>query len=82
MYSPESAVSRPGPILRISALFQNHKFGNWNEYVSKANAIPLKIMIDNAQFTLESVATAVEAQKIDDALFKLPPDTTLEKSPF
>ena len=65
-----------------SKLFENHKYGNFHDYVSKANAIPLKIIIDNVQYSLESVATAVEEQKIDEAIFALPANAQLEKSPF
>ena len=38
--------------------------------------------IDNPQFILESVATEIKPMKLDDALFKLPPDAKLEKSPY
>ncbi|WP_276373201.1 hypothetical protein [Chryseolinea sp. H1M3-3] len=65
-----------------SRLFENHRFGNFYEYVSKANAVPLKIIIDNVQFALESVATVVQEEKVDDQIFVLPPDAVLEKSPF
>jgi hypothetical protein len=63
-------------------LFENHKFGNFYEFVLKSRAVPLKISIDNVQFSMESVATSVEEQKIDDTLFKLPEDATLEKNPY
>ncbi len=63
-------------------LFENFKFGNWYAYVSKAKAMPLKMIIENVQFTVESIATAIDAQKVDDQLFKLPAGATLEKSPF
>ena len=65
-----------------SKLFQNFKFQNRYEYLSRTNAVPLKIIIDNAQFSVESTATEVLAQKIDDALFVLPPNVTLEKNPY
>ena len=63
-------------------LFENHKFGNFYDYVVKSRALPLKITIDNVQFFMESVATSVEEQKIDDTLFKLPEDAMLEKNPY
>jgi hypothetical protein len=63
-------------------LFEKHKFGNWYDYVSKAKALPLKMMIDNPQFSLESIATNIQPQKVDDQIFKLPADTKLEKSPY
>ena len=62
--------------------FENHKFGNWSEYISRSGALPLKISIDNPQFVLESVATEIKPMKLDNALFKLPPDAKLEKSPY
>lgn len=63
-------------------LFENHKFGNWHQYLSQSKAVPLKIMVDNVQFSLVSVATAVQPQKIEDQLFALPADAKLQKSPF
>ena len=63
-------------------LFENHKYGNFYEFLSHAKAIPLKIIIDNVQFSMESVATAIQAQKVDDQRFVLPANVPLEKSPF
>lgn len=62
--------------------FENHKFGNFYAYVLKSQAVPLKITIDNVQFSMESVATSIEEQKIDHALFALPENATLEKNPY
>lgn len=53
-------------------LFANHKFMNWSEYISKANALPLKAIVDNAQFTWESIASEVQEMKLDAAFFELP----------
>ncbi len=63
-------------------LFANHKFGNWYDYLSKSNALPLKVIIDNAQFTLESVATEVKPMKLDGKEFTLPTGIKTEKSPY
>jgi hypothetical protein len=63
-------------------LFENHKFGNFSEYVSKSKAVPLKIVVDNAQFNMESVADSVVEEKINDELFHLPQDAVLEKNPY
>ena len=63
-------------------LFENHKFGNWYQYLSQSKAVPLKLMIDNAQFSLVSMATNIQPEKIDDQFFALPADAKLEKSPF
>ena len=65
-----------------SKLYINHLFGNWSVYLSKTNAIPLKMIIDNAQFTLEGIATAVKPMKLDQALFTLPAGVKTDKSPY
>ena len=62
--------------------FEKHKFGNLAEYVAKTGAVPLKMFIDNVQFTLETVAASIEKQKIDEGIFELPADATLQKSPY
>jgi len=63
-------------------LFVNHKFGNWYDYVQKANAVPLKMVIDTEQFSMESVATEIKPGKLDDKVFTLAPGTKTEKSPY
>jgi hypothetical protein len=63
-------------------LFVNHKFGNWYDYLSKSNSLPLKYIIDNAQFTFESIATAIKAMKLDKTLFELPANAKTMKSPY
>jgi hypothetical protein len=63
-------------------LFVNHKFGNWFDYLSKSNSLPLKSIIESAQFTMESVATEVKPMKLDTKTFELPTGTKTEKSPY
>jgi hypothetical protein len=63
-------------------IFESHKFGNWYEYVSRTNALPLKFVIENAQFILESTATEVKPMKLESALFQLPTDAKTMKSPY
>jgi hypothetical protein len=63
-------------------LFINHKYGNWYAYLQKANAVPLKIIIDTAELTMESVATEIKPGKLDDKMFTLAPDAKTEKSPY
>jgi hypothetical protein len=65
-----------------ATLFENFKYQNWYEYLSRANALPLKMIIDNSQFYLESVATEVQKKKIDASMFKLPAGVKLEKNPY
>lgn len=63
-------------------LFINHKFGNWYDYVLRSKALPLKSIVENAQFILVSEATAVKAMKLEDVFFRLPPDSKTMKSPY
>jgi len=63
-------------------LFANHKFGNWFDYLSKSNSLPLKSVIETAQFTMESVATEVKPMKLDTKTFELPTGIKTEKSPY
>ena len=63
-------------------LFVNHKFGNWFDYLSKSNALPLKSIIDTAQFTLESTATEIKPTKLDAKMFELPAGVQTAKSPY
>jgi hypothetical protein len=60
----------------------NHKFGNWYTFLSKSNSLPLKSIIDNAQFTVESTATEVKEMKLDKAFFDLPANLKTMKSPY
>jgi hypothetical protein len=62
--------------------FEKHKFGNWSEYIMRANSLPLKIIIDSPQFALESTATEVQAMTLDSKLFQLPAGSKTEKSPY
>jgi hypothetical protein len=63
-------------------LFVNHKFGNWYDFVSKSNSLPLKSIVDNGQFTIESIAIEVKPMKIDVAIFDLPANAKSMKSPY
>lgn len=58
--------------------FKNHLFGNWSFYTSKTEAIPLKMIIDNNMFIVESTAIKVENLKLDDSIFIKP---NLEEQP-
>ena len=65
-----------------SKLFINHALNNWYAYLSKANALPLKIIIDNYQFTMVSIATEIKPVKLDKAMFILPAGTKSIKSQY
>jgi len=62
-------------------LYAGHLYGNWYTYISKANAIPLKFIVYNDNFTLEGIATAIKPMKLDPAFFTLPAGTKTEKGP-
>lgn len=64
------------------SLYAKHRFANLSEYIARTNAVPLKIVVDNPQFTLESTATAITKEKIDDNLFLLPNNAKLQKSTY
>jgi hypothetical protein len=63
-------------------LYEKHKFGNWHEFLSRANAVPLKIVVDNPQFVIESIATEIIPMKLDSKEFELPAGAQTEKSPY
>lgn len=63
-------------------LFENHKYGNWYDFLSKSNSLPLKIISDNSQFTLESIAVEVKEMKLDKAFFELPANAKIIKSTY
>jgi hypothetical protein len=64
-----------------SKLFSRHLYQNWYAYLEKAHAVPLKMIIDNAQFTAVSIATSVTPKKLDASMFILPAGTTTAKDP-
>jgi hypothetical protein len=63
-------------------LYANHQYGNWYSYLQKANAVPLKMIVDNAQLTMESVATEVKPLQLDKSMFTLPANVKTMKSPY
>lgn len=63
-------------------LFVNHKFGNWYDFLSKSNSLPLKSIVTNSQFTLKSVATAINEMELDKTFFDLPAGAKTMKSPY
>jgi hypothetical protein len=64
------------------SLFENHKFGNWYDFLKESNSLPLKMIIDNAQFTMENIATEVKEMKLNEKDFQLPENTKTAKSPY
>lgn len=62
--------------------FINHKLGNWYDFVSRSNSLPLKIVLDNPQFIFISTAVEIKSLKLDDILFMIPENVKTEKSPW
>ncbi len=65
-----------------SKLYENHKYGNWSAYISQSNALPLKIIIENAQFTMTSLASEVTSMELEKKTFELPENSQTAKSPY
>lgn len=65
-----------------SKLFINHKYGDWYEYLSRSNALPLKEIVDSDDFLMEMVATEIIPSKLESSIFQLPEGLLVEKSPF
>ncbi|MBF9239653.1 hypothetical protein I2I05_19830 [Hymenobacter sp. BT683] len=63
-------------------LYQAHRYGNWYAYLSKAGAVPLKMVIETPQFSMESVATGVHPMKLGNTFFAIPADAQTSKSPY
>jgi hypothetical protein len=63
-------------------LFRNYQFGNWHEYLTKSGAIPLKYIIQNNLFTMESTAVAVQQMKLDLKVFTLETGVQTMASPY
>ncbi|MEO8885943.1 MAG: hypothetical protein ABI367_07755 [Mucilaginibacter sp.] len=62
-------------------LFEKHKFGNFAFYLSMAHAIPLKMIVETAQYAVESTATQIKPMKLDNTMFKLPAGVHTAKNP-
>jgi hypothetical protein len=69
-------------LLVDTALFVNHKFGNWYEFLLKSNSLPLKTIVNNGQFVMESIATEVKEMKLEKTMFELVEGVKTMKSPF
>jgi hypothetical protein len=65
-----------------SKLFMNHRYGNWYDYLSKSNALPLKMVIENPEYIKFSTAISVVSMEVEGSDFELEDDAKLEKSRF
>ena len=62
-------------------LFTRHRFGNYYDYISKANAIPLMYILDTKQFTITGKAVLVKPGPLDPEMFALPAGALLSPMP-
>lgn len=62
--------------------YMRHKYGNWYDYLLNTHSVPLKIVMDNGQFTMTSTAIEVKPMPLDDTEFDLPKDAKTAKNPF
>ncbi len=58
--------------------FRNHRFSNWAFVCEKTQALPLKMIIRNAQWTMTAVATVIRPMRLDSPFFKVPPGIQLQ----
>ena len=73
-YSPRYKVD--------AALYSRHTYGGWAFFVGKAGCLPLKTVIDNDKFHLESTATEVLELDLRDSFFELSPALPQVKAKF
>jgi hypothetical protein len=53
-------------------MFSGHKLGNWYNYISKSKAFPLKMIIENNQFIMTSIAIKIDNKEVPNSFFELP----------
>jgi hypothetical protein len=61
--------------------FKSHIYGNWNEYLKIAGALPLKYEIKGKTFYIVTTATEVKEIKVKDSEFDLPTFKKVVQSP-
>jgi hypothetical protein len=60
-----------------SKYFTKHNFNHWYLYLIKTGSLPLKTIIENKQFKMTTIATEVNAIKLEDSKFALPKDAII-----
>ena len=54
-----------------SLAYKKHQYGNWAFFTAKSGALPLKTIVENAQFKMESVVTEIKPMKLETSFFKI-----------
>jgi hypothetical protein len=52
-----------------ASAFEGHMADLWYEYLNLAQAIPLKMVFSNKEYTVEMVATKVQKESLVPAIF-------------
>ena len=60
--------------------YSNHQFNNWNVYAEKTGALPLKTVIENNQFKMESTAVEITPLELDPGFFSIGQDIPVRQS--
>ena len=63
-----------------STLYAKHNYGNWYYFINKSEALPLKTVIENKQFIMESTATEVKPMDLGNNYFDIPINTPIKQS--
>ena len=62
-------------------LFVKHQYGNYYYVLSRTQALPLKMIVETAQFRMESTVQDIKPMKLDKSVFELPVNLKVVKSP-
>jgi hypothetical protein len=63
------------------SMFSQHQYGNYYNYLSKAKAVPLKIIMETPQFILESIAVEIVPEKLNNKEFDIPAIARIQEMP-
>jgi hypothetical protein len=60
--------------------YTNHNYGNWNYFINKSQSLPLKIVVENKQLVMESVAMEIKSMDLGDMYFNIPFTVPIKQS--
>ena len=63
-------------------LYTNHNYGLWYDFVSRSGALPLKMIVESAEFTMESTVVGIKPMVVETKVFTLPEGVQSVKSPY
>lgn len=61
--------------------YKRHNYENWQFYLEKCGALPLKTIIETPTFMMESTAIKVETIKLEDSYFSINPSIPVKGKP-